>query len=67
MTELLHPTTKFVSAYVTTNADAVPGMSDWKQVEKHEQRWSPGKALLLWVSLSSTLWGLIIGGLSLLF
>ena len=38
-----------------------------KQVGEHEQRWPPGKALILWVGLSLVLWGLIIGGLILLF
>ncbi len=38
-----------------------------KRVGEHEQKWPRGKALLLWVSLSLVLWGLIIGGLILLF
>ncbi len=38
-----------------------------KQAGEHEQKWPRGKALLLWVGLSLVLWGLIIGGLILLF
>ena len=38
-----------------------------KQVGEHEKRWPLGKALVLWVGLSLVLWGLIIGGLILLF
>ncbi len=66
-TALLHLTTKIVSAYVTKNPVAVAGKSVRKQVGEYEQRWPPGKALLLWVGLSLVLWGLIIGGLFLLF
>ncbi len=39
-----------------------------EQVGEHEQKkWPRGKALILWVGLSLVLWGLIIGGLILLF
>jgi len=38
-----------------------------EKVGKHEQRWRRIRLLLLWACLSLVLWGLIVGGLYLLF